>query len=588
VKTFEELADQVIETDVVIFGGGLAGGMAAIRTKENRDIDVWVVEKSTVRRGGEVAAGLDHYPAIAHPKINGVTAEEYGNMRADDFDGLANRKLSIITAKDALKPVAVLEDIGVKIREDDGTVKMQPGRIGGGFRWREGEKRPPAGDFILYRGADLHFKLADEMERRGVNILERTMLTNLITKDGEVIGGTAFNYRTGKLYVFKAKAVVIATGGAQRIYGYPYGIFPQNLFLSYTCPANHGGGTAAAWRAGAKLVNMEYVYVHTEIKGTPWTSAQGFTTWTTNTKGEILEDKYRELIQKYGRGGFYPNTYYCFAPNMAEAEINRDVLFYDSRHTDELDEGVGHFMDANEGPIMLKILQQRGGLKNTVSEIIPWITGLPRNFSGIWHDENGQTSLKGLFTAGDVAGGLPLYGGTGAFVWGYRIAEYLRTYILDKDKPVFGPEQTSQVQAEKNRVFAPLAHASNGEEPLELEDYVRKVMREYVCVNKVGPKLKRAQELLKIVKGKFVPVLGASNFHELMRAIELQDIIDIAEVHAATSLLRTETRMAPYHYRVDYPEKDDVNWRKNILVHKVDGEIKYIFQVNDPKKVQKS
>ena len=585
VRTLEELAHRVIETDVVIFGGGLAGAMAAIRTKENRNIDVWVVEKSTVERCGEVSSGRDHYPAIAHPKINGITAEEYGNMRADDFDGLANRRLSIITAKDALKPVAILEDIGVKIREDDGTVKMVPGRIGGGYMWRNGEKKPAAGDAILYRGADLHFRLAGEMRRREVNILERTMLTSLITKDGEIVGGIAFNYRTGKLYVFKAKAVVIATGGVQRVYGYPYGIFPQNLFWTYTSPANHGGGTAAAWRSAAKLINMEYVYVHSAGKGAPWTSAHGFTTWTTNMKGEVLEDKYRQLLQIYGRGGFHPLTNYCFAPNMAEAEINRDVLFYDSRHTDDLDEGVGHFMDAQEAPIMLKILQQRGGLKNTVSEIIPWITGLPRNFSGIWHDENGQTSLRGLFAAGDVAGGLPLYGSTAAFVWAYRIAEHLRTYVPDTDKPAFGHEQTSQVEAEKNRVFAPLTHASNGEEPLELEDYVRKVMREYVCINKIEPKLKRAQELLGIVRARIVPVLGANNSHELMRALEVQDIIDIAEVHAVASLLRTETRMPPYHYRVDYPEKDDVNWRKNILVHRVDGEIKYATEVNDPKKV---
>lgn len=581
VRTLEELAHRVIETDVVIFGGGLAGAMAAIRTKESQDIEVWVVDKATVSKSGETGAGIDHYPAIAHPKINGITAEEYGNMRADDFDGLANRKLSVITAKDALKPVAVLEEIGVEIREDDGTVKIQPGRIGGGYMWREGEKGAQAGDFILYRGADLRFRLADEMKRRGVNILERTMLVSLITKDGEVIGATAFNYRTGKLYVFKAKAVVITTGGAQRIYGYPYGVFPQNLFLSYTCPANHGGGTTAAWRAGAKLINMEYIYVHAAEKGIPWGSAQSFSTWATNTKGEVLEDKYRELLRKYGRGGFHPRTNYCFAPNMADAEINNDVLFFDSRHTDDLDEGIGYFMHANEAPMMLKIMQQRGGLKNTVAEVIPWVTGLPRNFSGIWHDENGQASLKGLFAAGDVGGGLPLYGSAAAFVWGYRIGDYLTSYIPDTDKPAFGSGQIRQVHTEKNRVFAPLAHASDGEEPLELEDYVRKVMREYVYINKIGPKLKRAQEVLQIARERFVPVLGASNPHELMRAIEVQDIIDIAEVHAATALLRTETRMAPFHYRVDYPEKDDVNWRKNILVHKVDGTIKYALEVND-------
>lgn len=585
-NSIETLADRYIEADVVIFGGGLAGAMAAIRAKENKDLDVWVVEKSTVTKCGEAFAGLDHYPAIAHPAINGVTAEEYGNMRADDFEGLANRRLSIITAKDALKPIVVLEDIGVKIREDDGTIKTQPGRMAGGYRWRDGGTEAAAGDCILYRGADLHFRLAGEMKRREVKILERTMLTNLITHDGQVIGASAFNYRTGLFYIFRAKAFVIATGGAQRLYTYPHGVFPQNLFLSFTSPSNHGGGIAAAWRAGAKLINLEYCYIHTAIKSAPWGSAESFSTPVVNSKGEILEEKYKRNLEIQGKGGFHPNTIYCFSPSMGRSEIERDVLFFDARKTHKIDEDLGYFMSANEAPMMLRIMQQRGGLKNTVSEIIPWITGLPRNFSGIWHDENGQTSIKGLFCAGDAGGGLPLYGSTGAFVWGHRIGDFLANDLPESGRPAFSAENLRWAQSEKARIFAPLSRGRDGEESLEIEGYVRNIMNDYVRINKIEPKLKRAQELLRIVKEKFVPAIGARNSHELMRAIEIQDIIDVAELHTAASLIRTETRMAPYHYRVDYPEKDDINWRKNILVYNLDGELKYALESYDPKPLQ--
>ncbi|GAI25923.1 unnamed protein product, partial [marine sediment metagenome] len=203
------------------------------------------------------------YPSIAHPKINGLVAEEYGCMRANDLAGLASRKLSIITAKDALKPVVVLEDIGVKVREEDGTFKMIAARIGGGLTRREGEEKiGTAGDSILYRGADLKIRLAAEVRRRGVRLFQRTMLTSLITKDGSVVGATALNVRNGELLVFRAKAILLSTGGSQsRMYSYPFSTFPNNLFTGYSNPASTADGHIAAYRAGAKLTNLEFISI---------------------------------------------------------------------------------------------------------------------------------------------------------------------------------------------------------------------------------------------------------------------------------------------------------------------------------------
>ncbi|MFC1978592.1 FAD-binding protein, partial [Chloroflexota bacterium] len=127
--TLEEMADEIVETDILIIGGGLAGKMAAIRAREKGNADVTVVEKANIERCGSVPSGLDDYPAIAHPKINGKTAEEYGRSRSNDLRGLVRTDLSIITAKYALKPLAVLEQLGVRIHEDDGTYFMAGGRI---------------------------------------------------------------------------------------------------------------------------------------------------------------------------------------------------------------------------------------------------------------------------------------------------------------------------------------------------------------------------------------------------------------------------------------------------------------------------
>lgn len=573
---------EIIDTDILILGGGLAGCMAAIRAKE-RNIDVAIVEKAAIKRSGEAGRGLDHYPAIAHPKINGLVAEEYGRIRANDLAGLASRKLSIITAKDALKPVVVLEDIGVKVREEDGTFKMIAGRIGGGFTRREGEEKiGTAGDFILYRGADLKIRLAAEVRRRGVRLFEHTMLTSLITKDGSVVGATAVNVRNGEFLVFRAKAILLATGNAQsRMYDYRFSAFPNNLFTGYSNPANSGNGHIAAYRAGAELTNLEFVSIAVNSLG--WSpSPQGavFCGKMKNLKGEELFAKYPGVREQEKGGGFSPWVKYLFMPSMSDPEIERNVIMYYWDGVPESAEWYGAFMSASETPIVLKMTQDRGGLRNAPYELSAWLRGIIRSFGGVLHDEKGETSLKGLFVAGDVGGGMPAYGSTGALVWGYRIGDYLAECIPDTKKPVLDAEQLRQVQKEKERVLAPLRR-TDGVNPLELEDLTRKVMSHYVGIKKIEPRLKRGLQQIRILKEKFVPKLVATNPHELMRALEVQDIIDLSELHAQTALLRTETRMPPYHYRVDYPEQDDANWRKNIVVKSAVGQMKYTLETLD-------
>jgi succinate dehydrogenase/fumarate reductase flavoprotein subunit len=133
-----------------------------------------------------------------------------------------------------------------------------------------------------------------------------------------------------------------------------------------------------------------------------------------------------------------------------------------------------------------------------------------------------------------------------------------------------------QIEAEKRRLLAPLTH-KGGVDPLELEDYVRSINMNYINIRKVEPKLKRAIALLQEVRNDIVPLLSASNPHELMHVLEVQDIIELSELHAQASLMRTESRMVPSHYRVDYPKQDDENWSNIIITEqKIDGETKYV------------
>ncbi len=112
--------------------------------------------------------------------------------------------------------------------------------------------------------------------------------------------------------------------------------------------------------------------------------------------------------------------------------------------------------------------------------------------------------------------------------------------------------------------------------PLELEDYVRtEIIKNYVGIKKTKARMERAKELLKRVKEEVVPLLVADSPHELMRAVEVQDIIDIAELYIDSSLLRTESRVSPMHYREDYPDQDP-SWDKiTITAQKVENLTEY-------------
>jgi adenylylsulfate reductase subunit A len=568
--TLAQIADEIIETDALIVGGGLAGAVAAIRAREKGNIDVVLIEKTTIRRGSVGGQGTDHF-AIAHPKINNITPEQYVDYTGRRMRGFYNRKVILAIRKYAIKTLALLESIGVNITEDNNTLNMIPGYLGSASGLGTGR------DFCYYRGADLKFKLEAEVHKRGIRVFERTILTSLIKRGDSVIGATAFNYRTGKFIVIKAKATLIATGGPYRLYQHKYATFPSNMWVERINPWDCCGGHATAYRAGAKLINMEFIMVPIFPAGLA-NVASTMHNVMKNQEGENLYEKFSKLDTPRSKGepgiGW---ASYPFEPKD-NPEIERSIIWFNYDDTPYEGELQWAFTSAQESTAGLKLFRERGGGKGDPIELAIWIHGLYRGLSGISLDENGESSLKGLFAAGDVANG-----GTGTAVTtgaGYMIGDYIRGCTPDMNKPVFGEEQISQVKQERERVLAPLGR-KDGVNPLELNDFVNKRADELIGIKKNEPKLKRAIETFEVLQKKFVPFLAASDFHELMRALEVQDILEISNVHAHASLIRKETRMYPSHYRVDYPKPDDANWQKAISIHRQDGKLMYTLEKMD-------
>jgi succinate dehydrogenase/fumarate reductase flavoprotein subunit len=582
----EQLADEVIETDFLVLGGGLVGCMAALRARQDKKLDVVVMEKGTLKWGGN-GIGFDdynlEYPGIIeHPLPKGFSSAQAakGEFGAKRFHSLVSSKLAVTEAKNYVKPIVVLEDIGVTIREDDGTLKVkQTQKLPGGPNWH---RFVPGieGDKVFYRGADVKARLADAVFKSGARIFERTMMTSLITKDGAVVGATGLNIRTGKFKVFKAKKVLVSTGDARRMYTYPYAPYPHNLFLNTHFAGNHGGGLAAAYRVGAKLANMEFLQVYVVAAGAVATSSAGAGMYwgVQNSKGEFLEQKYQDhnLSKK---GGHFPATNFFFAPSMENPEVDREIITYDTNHATD-DEAIScYFTCATEYPKMLKLHKLAGGIRKGPVEAKIFIPGLLSGIEGILTiNDRAETSVENLYTAGSSSSATGS-SGSKAVVWGLIVGDHMREILPEARRPEFGSEQLEQIKAEKERVMAPLNNRE-GLIPLELEDYVRNVNMNYINIRKIEPRLKRALEIFKTTKEKAVPVLSAENPHELMRAVEVQDILDLSEIHARASLTRTESRMTPCHYRVDFPQSDDANWAgKIITVRNVSGEARYTPEV---------
>jgi succinate dehydrogenase/fumarate reductase flavoprotein subunit len=154
----------------------------------------------------------------------------------------------------------------------------------------------------------------------------------------------------------------------------------------------------------------------------------------------------------------------------------------------------------------------------------------------------------------------------------------LRELAPQTEQTAFGKEQLEHIRKEKLRVFAPMAQ-DDGIDPLLVENLARKIVTHYVGIHKIEPRMKRCLEYLQIIKEKLLPSVRAKTYHELMRAIELQEIVDLAQIHTQSAIMRNETRFAPSHHRIDYPEPDEKNWQDKVIVANVtDGKPNYTIQ----------
>lgn len=524
-----------IETDILVVGGGSAGCLAAIRAKEIApDLRVAVMEKGDLMYSGCIAMGMDALNIVAIPGL--TTPELYLEATTLACEGVVDGPPSFEMAARSWELLKKLESWGVHFPMKNG--KYETLRV------------HPKGEFLVtMKEPDLKKIIARRVYDSGCRVLNRTMAFELMMEGDRVAGVLGYNLRTGELIICRAKAVIICSGGLARFSlpnsGYLYGV--------YDFPGNTGDGWAMSYRAGAELTGLEYTTCYCIIKdiGAPLlyiTLTRGAE--ALNGFGKPIEGGHisiKTLVQEYadGRGPVFMRLKHLPKEKIQEIE---DILF------------------TTERPVMERFFKGRDiDFRKTDIELYNTEHFLCSGHgqAGLVVNARGETNLRGLLAAGDAAcvarGHL-----TGAFTFGEAAAE--RAAEICRKEREASPEATGVDGA--RRKLAGIFEMNGPIDPHQFEYKVRRLIGDYLVPPKNEIKLKLGLDWMD----RFTAMLGSAvrvtDAHWASKILEIESIISTATLSGCASLVRKESRWGYWHYRTDYPERNDNEWVRHVVLTK--------------------
>jgi succinate dehydrogenase/fumarate reductase flavoprotein subunit len=536
-----------IDADVVVVGGGSAGSTAALEAQRHLPVGrVVLLEKAHIKRSGAIAIGMD---GLNNAVIPGhATPEQYVKEITMANDGIVNQKAVLAYATRSYEMIEQLDRWGVKFQ------KTETGDF-------DVKKVHHKGNYVLPmpEGYDLKRILARLIRRSGVRVVNRVMGTRLLTDHGRIAGVVGLDTRGGGLAVVRARTVILCCGASGRL-GLPASGY---LYGTYENPANAGDGYAMAYHAGAELTGIECFQINPLIKdynGPACAYVTGpFGGHTVNARGlrfiesdywsgQMMLEFWRELQSANGPV-FLKLTH--LAPETI-TEIERVLHRTERPSRGRFHQGRGHSYDNDR-------------VEMHISEI-----GLcsGHSASGVWVNERGETTVPGLYAAGDMAC-VPHNYLLGALTYGKICAESAIDYLGQADDVQLDREA---VEVERARVFAPLARP-RGIPAQQYEYKVRRQVNDYLQPPKSASRMEVGLAAFLRARDELEEV-GAASPHELMRVQEAGFIRDCAEMAARASLFRTESRWGLYHHRLDFPEMDNRRWFTHVNLRKrADGQM---------------
>ena len=546
---------KLLKTDVLIIGGGTAGCYAALTIREKSAYSIIIAEKANIKRSGCLAAGVN---AINAYIVKGRKPQDYVDYAKKDADGIVREDLLLTMSEGLNRVTEKMEKLGLVILKDE-----------------NGEYVARGNRNIKINGENIKPILASAVEALpDVTVLNRINITDYIVEDSTIKGAYGFSISEGTAYEIRAKKVICATGGAAGLYR------PNNLGFSrhkmWYPPFNTGAGYAMGIKSGAEMTTFEMRFIALRCKDTiapTGTIAQGVGARQINSFGEVYEDKYGLTTSQRVYGTVMENLEGrgpCYLRTEGISEAQDESLR--KAYLNMAPSQTLKWVEAGKNPS-----RQNVEIEGTE----PYIVG-GHTASGYWVDTNRQTTIHGLYAAGDVAGGCPQKYVTGAMVEG-EIAAIDIVKHLDEE---CGAETTNtqpdsafeQKIAEYNHFLEPKKAQFSTE---AVEEAMQKVMDNYAGGISThyqfnGRQLALADEKIRQLI-ELTDELNATDMHELMFVYELKERLLVCLSVIAHLKARKETRWHSFAENLDYPEKSD-EWLKYVNSKLVDGQLQIIYR----------
>lgn len=591
-----------VTTDVLVLGGGIAGCWAAIGAAKS-GANVVLVEKGATISSGAGGSGCDHWESAATNPCSKITPEELTNALIDSHGGYCNGISHYIECREGYDRLLDLERMGGKIRDSDDVFK------GADFR-DEATKLLFAYDYenrftLRVWGSTFKSALYGECKRLGVEVLDRTMATSLLSERGRpgarIVGATAVHTRTGEFLVLRANATILCMSRPSRLW-----LFSSDLpgVSEFRPPQCNGDGHAMAWKAGAEFTMMEKS-VRAEWSGNrsfpPYGTGNTHNTWYAcsmvdangreipwiDRDGNILTEvsqRYRPAKGQrlYLKGGCDPDipSYEYRGPDILPVdqllERGFELPFYADLPSmpEQERRAIWGLMVGEEGKTKIPILHNytkagfdperdllrsygEGWQSATFQPNERQLFGFP---GGLVNDWCLRTNVEGLYAAGDQLFASNCHGHAAAT--GHYAGRHAAGYASFNSSPA---ADEKQIERERARVYSLLGE-SEGVSWNEVNAEIAQVMQQHCGAIKSDELLESGLKVLDDLREKEVRLLRARNPHELARTLEVLNVLTNAEVVLHACLARKASAKYLLFHRSDFPDEGPPEWYKFITV----------------------
>ena len=527
------------EFDVLVVGGGASGLRAAIAAKHAGASVALITKVHPLRTNTAIAQG-----GLNAPLGKDDSAEIFAGDTLLAGDGLCDRNVARTFAQEASADVIWLERMGVPFnRDQEGRLDRRP--FGSNSRRRTCYADDRTGHIVLQ-------VLHEQFQRHQIPSFEEWFVTSLAVDGDSCLGVLALGLRSGRLDAFAARAVILAAGGFTRLY------LPSTASLGTT-----GDGQSLAYKAGARLMDMEMIQFHPTV----FPKGQGLliTESVLGEGAEIVNDKGEAILASKAVPRHTLSVSLHEAMQNGSGSVALDL------------KRIGKEKLMSRFPQTAESARTVAGIDIT-KESVPIMPLAHRPMGGIETNAVGETSIAGLFAVGECAcnglnGAGRLAGNTltEAVTFGRKVGEAAARYAKGAAKRGF---PAAKLTDEERRLASISGGGSSGDSPGKIHSELGKLMNEKVGLVRNGAGLKEALERIPGLKERYrkIRVRNPSRIYnyELTSYLELESMLNLAEIVTLAAQARTESRGA--HRRADFPGRDDKSWSCHTVVSLVKGD----------------